>query len=175
MQDSIDDLINSIYTKTDVSDYVNLILRRFHTLTFYLIEPYFPQKEGADSLKIPVTDNYTLHDHGGHLIVSANDIYDTPLFSCAEFLLAAEKAIEMLVGAAVQEIAILGDYRAKLLVWDTLDKLNHSAEYSKNPLKLINFSPPEAFGMTRESVLRFLKDSGMAPKVLHKDLGLSLL
>jgi hypothetical protein len=165
MHDTIEDLINSIYTRSDISDYVHLILKRFHSITLYLIEPYFPQKKSQDVIKKPLTDNYTLYDHGGHILVTPNDVYSTPLFACGEFLLAVEKALSQLINAAIQEIAILGDMRAKLFVWEYLEKLNLTAEFANNPLKLINYSAPESYGLTREAVLQYMKDHGMAPKI----------
>jgi len=165
MQDTIEDLINSIYNKSDIGDYVHLLLQRFHSLTLYLIEPYFPQKEQKDITETALTENYTLHNYGGHVLVAPNDIYSTPLFACSEFLTAVEKALTHLINEKAEEIALLGDMRAKLFVWDYLEKLNLLAEFANNPIKLINFSAPESYGLKREAVLQYMKDHGMTPKI----------
>ncbi len=157
----IENLIASIYTMQDIHQFVYLVLQRYHTLTLYVIEPYIAQNEG-EPLKIPVNDNYTIYDYGGRIVVAPNDIYAVSLFACGEFLNATEQALQMVLDAEAKEIAILGDHRAKLFVWDRCDRLN---TFENNPIKLINFSPPEAFGITREAVLRWLKEHGMAPKI----------
>lgn len=156
----IENLIASIYTMQDIHQFVYLVLQRYHTLTIYVIEPYIAQNEG-EALKIPVNDNYSIYDYGGRIVVTPNDVYAVSIFACGEFLNAVEQALQMVLDAEANEIAILGDHRAKLFVWDRCDRLNTLENIA---IKLINFSPPEAFGVTREAVLRWMQERGMAPK-----------
>jgi hypothetical protein len=158
-QESIEDLIYSLYKTKDIGQYVQLILQRFHNLSIYVIEPYIPQNTG-EPLKIPAGDNYTIYDYGGRLVVTINDILSAPLFAFGEFLAAIEAALQILLDASAQEIAILGDQRGKLFIWDRCDKL----ETLENIIvKIVNFAPPETFGITREAVMEYLKSHGMGP------------
>jgi hypothetical protein len=160
VSNDIENLIASIYTMQDIHQFIYLTLQRFHTLTLYVIEPYIPQNEG-EALRIPVSENYSIYDYGGRIVVTPNDVYAVSLFACGEFLLAVEEALQIILQAEAKEIAILGDHRAKLFVWDRCDRLN---TIENNPVKLINFGPPEAFGLTREAVLRWMRAHGMEPK-----------
>lgn len=163
---TIDDLINSIYTTTDIQPFVRLILQRFHTLTVYIIEPYVPQNEGPP-IKIPFGELYSIYDYGGRMVITPNDIYNAPLFACGEFFNAIESVIKMLVDSKTEEIAILGDQRAKLFIWDKCERLN---TIEKIPLKLINFSPPETFSTQREFVNDYLKAHNMQAKIFSTAL-----
>jgi hypothetical protein len=154
------ELINSIYSMEDISSFITLLLQRFHTLTIYVIEPYIAQSEG-EPLKIPAGKNYSIYDYGGRLVVAPNDIYASSLFVCGEFLNAVEQALQMILDVDAKEIAILGDQRAKLFVWDRCDRLNTLENLA---VKLINFTPPETFGVTREAVMRYFKEHGIRPK-----------
>jgi len=156
----IENLIASIYTMQDIHQFVYLVLQRFHTLTIYVIEPYIAQNEG-EALKIPASENYSIYDYGGRIVVSPNDPYAVSLFACGEFLFAAKQAVEMVVGAEAKEIAILGDQRAKNFVWDACSELNKQA----NDIKLINFSPSETFLSTYQSVLEWRQKHSTEPKI----------
>jgi len=160
MQESIDDYIGSLYKTQDIQQYVSLLLQRYHTLTIYVIEPFIAQNEG-EPLKIPTGENYSIYDYGGRLVVTPNDILNTSIFACGEFLLAIESALQLLLDASAEEIAILGDQRGKLFMWDRCDRLNTIENIA---IKLINFMPPESFGLTREAVLRYLEKIGQRPK-----------
>ncbi len=149
----------SIYKMKDVHAFIRLILQRFGTLTLYVIEPYIEQNAG-EALKIPANDNYSIYDYGGRVVISANDIYATSLFACAAFLKAIEQTLQILIDIGATEIAILGDQRAKLFIWDRCDRLK---TFENIPISVINFNPPESFGITSAAVRRYLEERGMKP------------
>jgi hypothetical protein len=144
----------------DVHAFTRLILLRYGTLTTYVIEPYVEQNTG-EPIKIPAGENYTICDYGGRLVVTANDIYATSLFSCGPFLKSVELTLQMILDAGATEIAILGDQRAKLFMWDRCDRLK---TIENVPINVINFNPSEPFIITRDAVLRYLREHGMTPK-----------
>jgi hypothetical protein len=157
----IENLIASIYTMQDIHPLVYLTLQRYHSLTMYVIEPYIAQNEG-EPLKIPASENYSIYDYGGRIVITPDDVYKNSIFVCGNFLAAVEEGLQLVLQADAKEIAILGDQRAKLFTWDLCDRLN---TLENNPIKLINFSPPDAFIITREAVIRWLRDHGMTPKI----------
>lgn len=143
----------------DLYVYLLLLLKHYASLTIYIIEPYVAQN--ADVLIIPVGDNYSIYDYGGRLVITPNDIFQTPLFAITGLLDAIDQAIEMLIDAGTKEIAILGDMRAKCFVWDKCERL-------ENALKLINFQPLESFTKTRSAIVRYLEDQGSKLKARLK-------
>src|SRR6476660_147818 len=82
--------------------YLLLILKHYASLTIYAIEPYIPQN--TEVLKIPAGDNYSIYDYGGRLVVTADDIFQSPLFATTGLLNAVDQAIDLLIDAGTKEI-----------------------------------------------------------------------
>ena len=168
MSQMLEDDFANIFITENIQTYLAFLLRHYGSLTLYVIEPYIPQNDDTP-LKIKATEHYSIHDHGGRLVVAPNDIYDTPFFACGEFLDACEQALHLLLDAGALEVAILGDDRAQAFVWDMCKRLE---EANKKSIQLVNYVPPEHFvGVTREALLRYLSDRGEKPRIqVKKDM-----
>ncbi|HEV2614773.1 MAG TPA: hypothetical protein VGV92_08725 [Gammaproteobacteria bacterium] len=154
MQD--DEVFSNPAATSDLYIYLMLILKHYASITIYIIEPYVAQN--TEVLKIPAGENYSIHDYGGRLVITPDDIFEASFFACGGLLAATDQAIGMLLDAGVKEIAVLGDVRAKTFVWDTCERL---AEFENIALKLINFHPSEGFTKMRSTIIRYLDDQGM--------------
>ncbi len=158
----IDEFFSDLMATDETYAFLTLILKHFASITIYTIEPYITQND--EVLMLPAGENYSIHDYGGRLVIAPVDIYAVDFFSSVGLLNATAQALAMLVDAGVKEIAVLGDERAKKYISHIL------MEDETLGLKLINYHPPESFGLLRDAVKRYLEDKGLKLKKLRERL-----
>ncbi len=148
-------------SREEMAEYLHLLLRRFCTLTIYVIEPYIPLTEG-EPLKIPAGKRFSVYDYGGRLVISANDPILSDLFVSGPFLSAIQEALNLLQQLGAQEIAVLGDLRGKQFLWAQCEMLKLAQQTAPS---LVNFNPAQQFNDKFEFIKRYLKEHGMEPRL----------